>query len=214
MFDSKTIAIILDLLRRQHPDFDFDFEEFSNMVLVRCKRKGYKRIEDYSADKTTIKSVYTLLTIARKLVNRFNEDPHCYVATKNDVIATIDTFNHMNGIKNVIFSEPATIVFFNDGTKEVVKCSDDDEYNPAAGIAFCVMKRYFGKDYHHELKKWMKKYDAEKEAWNDYSKNVADKLVDLFKKSKLVVVNGVPIEDIDKLPSPKEDENGGSEQNS
>lgn len=34
---------------------------------------------------------------------------------------------------NVIFNGPATIVFWNDGTKTVVKCSDGDEYDPESG---------------------------------------------------------------------------------
>ena len=62
------------------------------------------------------------------------------------------------GIKKVIFNSPATIVFWNDGTKTVVKCSKDDEYNPTAGLALCYMKKQLGNDnsYHKLLNKFVK----------------------------------------------------------
>lgn len=48
------------------------------------------------------------------------------------------------GIKQVIFSNPATIVFWGDGTKTVVKCQDGDEFIPETGIAMCFMKKALG----------------------------------------------------------------------
>lgn len=44
-------------------------------------------------------------------------------------------------IKNVIFNNPATIIYWDDGTKTVVKCMDEDTYAPDVGIAMCVMKK-------------------------------------------------------------------------
>lgn len=48
------------------------------------------------------------------------------------------------GIKQVIFNNPATIVFWADGTKTVVKCQDGDTYSPEVGIAMCYMKKALG----------------------------------------------------------------------
>ena len=48
------------------------------------------------------------------------------------------------GIKQVIFNNPATIVFWADGTKTVVKCQDGDVYSPETGIAMCFMKKALG----------------------------------------------------------------------
>lgn len=47
-------------------------------------------------------------------------------------------------IKRVIYSNPATIVFFADGTKTICKASEGDTYNPAAGLALCVYKKMVG----------------------------------------------------------------------
>ena len=44
-------------------------------------------------------------------------------------------------VKEVIFAPPATIVYWNDGTRTVVKCSDDDYFNEEIGFALCFMKK-------------------------------------------------------------------------
>ena len=59
-------------------------------------------------------------------------------------------------VKRVIFSDPATIVIFRDGAKEVVKCTKNDTYNPTTGLALCIMKRIYGKKkYRKILKEWL-----------------------------------------------------------
>lgn len=47
-------------------------------------------------------------------------------------------------IKRVIYSNPATIVFFGDGTKTICKAQEGDTYNAAAGLALCVYKKMVG----------------------------------------------------------------------
>lgn len=47
-------------------------------------------------------------------------------------------------IKNVVFNPPATIVYWIDGSRTVVKCSSYDEYDPMVGIVMCVAKRLYG----------------------------------------------------------------------
>ena len=44
-------------------------------------------------------------------------------------------------IKQVIFNPPATIIFWADGSKTVVKCQDGDQFVPETGIAMCFMKK-------------------------------------------------------------------------
>ena len=46
--------------------------------------------------------------------------------------------SHIREIKNVIFNDPATIVFWEDGTKTVVKCQDGDEFDPEKGLAMAI----------------------------------------------------------------------------
>lgn len=64
-----------------------------------------------------------------------------------------------NIIKRVIFSDPATIVFWEDGTKTVVKTQDGEKYDKEKGLAMAISKRVFGneRDYYNVFKRWMRK---------------------------------------------------------
>jgi len=45
--------------------------------------------------------------------------------------------------KEIIFQdEKTTIINWNDRTKTIVKCSDDDVFSPEAGVALCYMKKF------------------------------------------------------------------------
>lgn len=59
-------------------------------------------------------------------------------------------------IKNVIFNEPATIVYWADGTKTVVKCQEGDTYDKEKGLAMCFVKKLkSNKSYFNDVfKKW------------------------------------------------------------
>lgn len=65
--------------------------------------------------------------------------------------------------KKVIFNPPATIVIWKDGTKTVVKCSPDDEFDPEKGLAFCFMKKAMGNSgaYNKVLKKETSSFQGE-----------------------------------------------------
>ena len=63
-------------------------------------------------------------------------------------------------IKNVKFNPPATIVFWTDNTKTVVKCNGED-YDPEKGLAMCISKKFLGDkgNYYEVFKKWLPKED-------------------------------------------------------
>ena len=44
----------------------------------------------------------------------------------------------------VIFNPPATIVFWSDNTKTVVKCSEDDKFDQTMGLAMAICKKMYG----------------------------------------------------------------------
>lgn len=69
--------------------------------------------------------------------------------------------NYLPYIKNVKFNGPATIVFWADGTKTVVKCQDGDDYSEEVGLAMCIVKKAFGNKskYNDIFKKWCPNYD-------------------------------------------------------
>ena len=51
-------------------------------------------------------------------------------------------------INKVLFNPPATIVFWLDGTKTVVKCKEGEEFSEWAGIALCLAKKLYGPNFH------------------------------------------------------------------
>ena len=63
-------------------------------------------------------------------------------------------------IKNVKFNPPATIIFWTDNTKTVVKCNGED-YDPEKGLAMCICKKVLGDkgNYYEVFKKWLPKKD-------------------------------------------------------
>lgn len=65
--------------------------------------------------------------------------------------------NFLGMITKVIFNDPATIVFWNDGSKTVVKCNSEDKFDPEKGLAIACMKKLFGnKGYYNDIfRKWL-----------------------------------------------------------
>lgn len=62
-------------------------------------------------------------------------------------------------IKKVIFNKPATIVFWADNTKTVVKCQEGEIYDPEKGLAMAIAKKALGNnyEYYNTIKHWLKK---------------------------------------------------------
>lgn len=58
-------------------------------------------------------------------------------------------------IRNVIYSDAATIVFWNDGTKTVVHCQEGDSWDDEKGVLECIAKKFFGNrgDFNNEIRK-------------------------------------------------------------
>ena len=82
--------------------------------------------------------------------------------TKSGYLLAMDTdafytlYGGLYGIKKVIFNDPATIVFWNDGSKTVVK-AHDEVFDPEKGLAMAISKKLLGNkgNYYNEFKKWL-----------------------------------------------------------
>lgn len=59
--------------------------------------------------------------------------------------------------KKVVFHDPATVVYWSDGTKTVVKCGPHDTFDPEKGLAMAVAKKHFGNgnEFHKVFKRWV-----------------------------------------------------------
>jgi hypothetical protein len=65
-------------------------------------------------------------------------------------------------IEKVIFNAPATIVFWADNTKTVVK-AENEAFDPEKGLAMAISKKALGNkgNYFNTFTKWLKKYEEE-----------------------------------------------------
>lgn len=75
-------------------------------------------------------------------------------------------------IKDVIFAPPATIVYWSDGSKTVVKCSEKDVFDPEKGLAMAIAKRCGGNkgSYYKEIRHWVEK-SGKKYPWKPYTES-------------------------------------------
>jgi len=84
-------------------------------------------------------------------------------------------------IKKVIFNDPATIVFWADGTKTVVKAVNEP-FDPEKGLAMAIAKHALGNkgNYYNEFRKWLPKKpeesppDSVPEAFDNLGKSVKE----------------------------------------
>lgn len=68
-------------------------------------------------------------------------------------------------IKDVKFNKPATIVFWKDGTKTVVKAQPGEPYDPEKGLAMAISKRALGNkgNYYNTIQKHLEGHEYEHE---------------------------------------------------
>lgn len=70
-------------------------------------------------------------------------------------------------ITNVIFNPPATIVYWSDHTKTVVKCDTSlEKYDPEKGLAMAISRKLLGdnkREYYNTFLHWLKRYDKQPE---------------------------------------------------
>ena len=83
-------------------------------------------------------------------------------AKKEEAKKPVDSFetkqstNRRVKIKDVIFSDPATVVFWNDNTKTVVKTRGGEKYDKEKGLAMAIIKKNTGNtgNYYEIFKEW------------------------------------------------------------
>ena len=132
--------------RTQFMDIDITYIDSARPNIIILKMK------DDNTMKKQLNSIFGLDSITR----------YC----DSDITATKITYNNMykntqiSLIKNVIFNDPATIVFWNDGTKTVVKAKNE-EFDLEKGLAMAISKKVLGNkgNYYETFKKWMPKED-------------------------------------------------------
>ena len=64
-------------------------------------------------------------------------------AAKDRALQNAKPFIFQLEITNVIYNDPATIVFWSDNTKTIVKATNE-KFDPEKGLAMAIAKKYYG----------------------------------------------------------------------
>ena len=83
---------------------------------------------------------------------------HIYANSNSFFSSRYMFLNNIPEVKKVIFNDPATIVYWKDGTKTVVKCQKGDDFDPEKGFAMAFLKKCWGNkgNFNDKLIKIMK----------------------------------------------------------
>lgn len=174
-------------------DCDANFDTDSNYLrtFIRVSHRNHIGTEKYAviwkeADSLTGAAVPILVDVRTKIGSTCDSVIDKYVAV--DIAVTNDLHDRMSlSIKNVIFNPPATIVFWMDGTKTVVKDQGEVFYDPEKGMAMAVAKKAFGNqgNYYNQFAKYLDIYEKkqEDESINSYANTVLNNLLEKFRNS-------------------------------
>ena len=124
-------------------------------IISNCSDPLNYKIFDIKVTIST-KELNTITLRKRKKDEGRNEMPAKRKSTSSCVYYAVKSVSAPS-IKKVIFNDPATIVFWSDGSKTVVKCQDGDIYDPEKGLAMAISKKALGNkgNYCEVFKKWL-----------------------------------------------------------
>lgn len=114
-------------------------------VLSKLKQSGIAELQ---------KPIIDYIKEDQRLMNENRRPMFCYNNYNNMPKMSVNKFD----IEKVVFNDPATIVFWKDGTKTVVKCQQGDIFDKEKGLAMAIAKRALGDkgNYNEILKKYLK----------------------------------------------------------
>ena len=133
---SRSFYEICEICAMMGFDFERDIERNENGVTI----NGIDVLFTYDSD-----SINESLLFEIKLVYKKPIFHHIYA-------------NNIPEIKKVIFNDPATIVYWKDGTKTVVECQKGDDFDPEKGFAMAFLKKCWGNkgNFNDKLRKIIK----------------------------------------------------------
>lgn len=142
-----------------------DLKVFSPGIMSTAISLSKKNSKGIAPFKRYLNSIYgtKMFEMEDKMMDRI--DAMRYVA--DDMISLSKTYNNMfkkDTPKKVIFNDPATIVYWKDGTKTVVK-AEGESFDPEKGLAMAIAKRHLGNEgnYYDIFKEWLPKYKVPEE---------------------------------------------------
>ena len=176
MLNYEKTKEMLDLAKKLGPEYEALVKWNMNSVYgvgsdnaSMCKREMYDDCLPRRSGRYPWKTDGFLHLEDQAIRQELEDDIKCHMQNvygiKNPKVTIDDhevTINVHDGdyyITNVIFNNPATIVFWSDGTKTVIKCCEDDIFDEEKGLAMAVLKKLSGNNserFHKGLKRWIK----------------------------------------------------------
>lgn len=95
----------------------------------------------YSLEKDSLHSVEVMQHFSE---NMRSENTVTFANIDPNLIETGKVAGAAPGVKQVVYNDPATVVYWDDGTKTVVKCHEEDVYDERTGFLLCCAKKLFG----------------------------------------------------------------------
>lgn len=87
--------------------------------------------------------------------------------------------DYIRHIKKVIYSDPVTVVIWDDGTKTISRCDDTDVYDELTGFMLCVFKKVLSaKDMRKAFDKYVYDIDSDKIKWESYPTWLEEEWID------------------------------------
>lgn len=134
-------------------------KQLSHMIMPTIKfNNAIWRVESATTDANSIDGEVRLKLDCRKIYPQTETDYSRFVMNIRDLAEAINPWPRplIPEIKKVIFNNPATIVFWADNTKTVVKCGEDEMFDPEKGLAMAISKKALGNSgrYFEIFKMW------------------------------------------------------------
>lgn len=92
-------------------------------------------------------------------------------------------------IKKVHFSGDKTIVMWADGTKTMVSCGENEEFDPEKGLTMAIAKKAFGNqgNYYNQIRKWLPEPEEDEagESIGDIALTLSERLNRVFSDPRI-----------------------------
>ena len=125
-------------------DFERDIERNKNGVMI----NGINVSFTYDSDSIDEPLLYRIKLVYKKPILH-------YIYANNYLNFPLDNIPE---VKKIIFNDPATIVYWKDGTKTVVKCQKGDYFDLEKGFAMAFLKKCWNNkgNFNDKLRKIIK----------------------------------------------------------
>lgn len=154
-----------------------------------CRARGERRLDEKTCTKCWDQdyilddepSKYPNIEFKYDVLNHATTDVETILKLYNTIFGLNQSKRLVPEIKDVKFNGPATIVFWADGTKTVVKARDED-FDKEKGLAMAISRKALGNtgSYYDEFEKWLKEEEEEE---TKYPKSIWDTLVNTIQKN-------------------------------